>query len=92
MISVSVEHMPKRMTFHAGNTIVQALFDTYDEWGSVVILGTLYDYHIIYDEHWDNKLIVCLYNVRENYSHQNYCDHCSEQVLIPTEVGDMPEL
>lgn len=84
MISVSVEHMPKRMTFHAGNTIVQALFDTYDEWGSVIIHRTLHDYHLIYDEHADNKLRVCLYDT-------SVWDE-QEQVLIPTEVGDMPEL
>ena len=65
MVKANVNKASKTITFEKGSDTVSVPFDDYDEWGSVTLGDTLYDYHIIDDD----GLSVTLYELTEPDEH-----------------------
>lgn len=85
-ISVTVNHVSKTITFQTPKLINQVVFNDYDEWGAVSIMGDLYDWHLIHDE----SLIVCVYGLSANEHGALQCNTECEAVFIPNEIGLNP--
>lgn len=84
--SVEVNHDVKLITFTTDRLTTQVIFDEYDEWGSVVIHGLQFEWHLMLDENLD----VSLYGLSWDENRASSIDMSLEVTYRAKQVGTPP--